>query len=462
MMSYILRKEIIIILVIAAGLVTAFTSAFFINSTADKVITVQAERTSIAWANYLGAQLHRIKDIADGADLTLAEQDFLAGARKFGDIFRFKLFDPQGSLRLVSDDLHSSRINTPITDSHSLKAQQVVRTGIPFTQIEVGTLEDGNHKADRPDLYVETYVPVLRNGNLVAVVEVYIDETATSAVIKSDFTLFGLQIAGILLLGFSVPGLILAFMLSVMRQQNEKLRIAEETKSTFLAHMSHELRTPLNSIIGFAQMLTTEQFGVLGNKKYNQYAQFIHDSGAHLLTLINDVLDLSKLEAGETLLNDSNVNVRDALEEVVASLSHQANLRNIRFSVHGAHEKLIVRADPRLCKQVFLNLLGNAIKFSDPNELVVITYDLDENMQVCISIENKGKGIAPEDLERVLEPFGQAHASEETTHEGTGLGLPLSKGLMEKHGGALKIISEQGKKTVVSISFPSERLVFSS
>ncbi len=451
------QKRAIIALFIVCGLTIAMACGLFINSTANKVTSAQAERTSTAWAKYLGAQFDRIESIAEGADLTFAEQDFLAGARKFGNIFRFKLFDRQGKLRLVSDDLLTSQVNTPAPDPHSWKVQQVVRTNVPLTE-----LQDGTQKADRPDYYAETYVPVQRNGKTVAVVEVYLDTTEQAKAIYSDFTRFGVLVAGILLLGFSFPGFILIYMLRIMRQQNEKLKIAEETKSTFLAHMSHELRTPLNSIIGFSQMLTTEQFGTLGSPKYNQYAQHIHDSGAHLLTLINDVLDLSKLEAGETTLNDSDVNIRETLDDVLASLAHQADTQNIHFSLESNNPKLVIRADRRLCKQVFLNLLSNAIKFSDPGERVIINFGLNENRQIFISIENTGRGIAPEDLKRVLQPFGQAASSTETSQEGTGLGLPLSKGFMEKHGGDLNIESEPGKKTTVRISFPPERLVYVS
>ena len=297
MLTFVTRKTVIISVIVAGTVAAILAGGYFLNSTANQIVTIQAERTSMAWAAYIGSQLRRINEIAAGADLTQADQDFLAGARKFGNIFRFKLFDRNGVIRLISDDLHTDLANNPDLAEDNWKALLVVKTHKPYTK-----LKDGTRKADRPDFYAETYVPVIRDGKLVAVVEVYIDETAEAAAIKADFTQFGLKIAGVMLFGFCMPGITLVFMFRMMREQNKRLIKAEMANSRFITTMSHELRTPLNAIIGFSEMMTGELFGPLGSEKNKEYANDIHTSSMHLLSLINEILDLSRIKAGEHTL----------------------------------------------------------------------------------------------------------------------------------------------------------------
>jgi PAS domain S-box-containing protein len=217
MQHIITRKSAIILLFVGGAAAVLLGGGYFLNISANQIVTIQAERSSTAWATYIGSQLQRIEEIAAGADLTPADQDFLAGARKFGDIFRFKLFDRKGSIRLISDDLHTELANNPDLAEDNWKALLVANTGRPYTQ-----LQDGNDKEDRPDLYAETYVPVIRDGKLVAVVEVYIDETAEARAIKADFVEFGLKIGGVILFGFCLPGIALVSMLRRLREQNKE------------------------------------------------------------------------------------------------------------------------------------------------------------------------------------------------------------------------------------------------
>jgi len=222
MPNFVMRKSALISLVVVSTIAVVLAGGYFLNVSANKMVTIHAERTSIAWATYIGSQIERIEEIAAGADLTPADQDFLAGARKFGNVFRFKLFDRKGTIRLISDDLHTDLANNPDLAEDNWKAKSVVKTGEPYTQ-----LENGTQKADRPDLYAETYVRVVRNGKLVAIAEVYIDETATAGAIRADFTQFGLKIGGVMLFGFCLPGFALVIMLRRLRKQTEEQKRVE-------------------------------------------------------------------------------------------------------------------------------------------------------------------------------------------------------------------------------------------
>ena len=191
-------RDTVFLLVLASGLfVVLGSSVYLINHTANRLVAKDAERKSLAWANYIGLELNRIEEIAAGARLTEEEQGYLERIKQFGDIFRFKLFDVKGRLRLVSDDLNTPIINAKLDHGHSEKAFRVLQTGKPH--INVG---DGRKRLDRPDIYVECYVPVVRQGRTVAVVEVYVDQAANAAEIRSEFTWFGVWISTLILVAF--------------------------------------------------------------------------------------------------------------------------------------------------------------------------------------------------------------------------------------------------------------------
>ena len=235
--------------------------------------------------------------------------------------------------------------------------------------------------------------------------------------------------------------------------------LANQTKSDFLANMSHELRTPLNAIIGFSELLTQQVFGALGSERYQGYAKDIHNSGTHLLVIINDILDLSKAEAGKLSLQASKIDVPEVIETCLRMVSGKSETQGVRLVAHYPADCPQLEADKRLVSQVMINLLTNAIKFTRSGGAVVLALQEDSDGRYRLSVEDNGIGIAPSDLEKVRKPFVQAAGVFNREHEGTGLGLPLVEQIMKLHGGGFDLESELGSGTTASVWFPAERVI---
>jgi two-component system cell cycle sensor histidine kinase PleC len=238
------------------------------------------------------------------------------------------------------------------------------------------------------------------------------------------------------------------------KYEAEKLRAeaANQAKSEFLANMSHELRTPLNAINGFSEIMVAEMFGPLGDARYRDYAQDILNSGQHLLALINDILDMSKIEAGKMTLNFAPVSVQELAEEAVRLIRTRAQSAGLELTLD-LPPLPEIEADYRTLKQVLLNLLSNAVKFTPLGGRVEVSAEAEAD-QVRISIVDTGIGIAAEDLERLARPFEQIESQHAKTQQGTGLGLALSKALLEMHGGAFELESVPGRGTTASFRLP--------
>jgi signal transduction histidine kinase len=236
-----------------------------------------------------------------------------------------------------------------------------------------------------------------------------------------------------------------------LRRVYAELEAASRHKSEFLASMSHELRTPLNAIIGFSQVLREEMFGEV-NEKQAEYLEDILASGNHLLSLINDVLDLSKVEAGQVELEVQSFSVRDALERGVVMVRERASEGRVVVALDAHPDVDVVEGDERRIKQVIFNLLSNAVKFTPPGGEVDVRAAR-VNGEVRIAVADTGPGIAPEDHERIFEEFQQTETGLEL-REGTGLGLALSKRLVELHGGRLWLESELGNGSTFIFTLP--------
>jgi signal transduction histidine kinase len=241
-----------------------------------------------------------------------------------------------------------------------------------------------------------------------------------------------------------------------MEQARIQAELANSAKSDFLANMSHELRTPLNAIIGFSEAISHELLGPVADKRQLEYIRDIHSSGLLLLSIINDVLDMSKIEAGKLELSQGRVGVQRLVAEAIRIVSEQARARNLNLVTKLPEEELEVWGDERAIKQVLLNLLSNAIKFSHDRQSVRIRVSLTRDRDLMLEVEDHGIGMTEHETTRALQPFGQATSATTRTHGGTGLGLPIAKGLVEAHGGTLAIESTPGRGTTVRVTVPKQ------
>lgn len=235
---------------------------------------------------------------------------------------------------------------------------------------------------------------------------------------------------------------------------SEKTRAetANRSKSEFLANMSHELRTPLNAVIGFSEIMGSGLFGELGSPKYKEYANDIHASGTHLLELINDILDMSKIEAGRMTLETQPLEISEVVEESLRLVSGRAEMASVTIE-NELPELPSVNADKRAVKQVLLNLLSNAVKFTPAGGTIHLKGAVKDGF-VTIAVEDTGIGIPASALPKIGRPFEQVESQHSKSHKGTGLGLALSRSLVELHGGTLSIESTEGVGTTVSFALP--------
>ncbi len=234
---------------------------------------------------------------------------------------------------------------------------------------------------------------------------------------------------------------------------------ANRAKTEFLANMSHELRTPLNAIIGFSEVIQNEIMGKAhNNPRYVDYARDIRQAGTHLLGVINDILDIAKIEAGQLDLREDVFQTGEALEVCVKMLADQASESGLQLLREGPDRLPSLWADEKKFMQIVINLLSNAIKFTPEGGKVTLTAEIEGDGSLKLTVSDTGIGIAADDLERAMAPFSQVDSAYCRTHEGTGLGLPISRALAELHGGTLVMESEPDVGTTVIVRFPSERL----
>jgi signal transduction histidine kinase len=242
--------------------------------------------------------------------------------------------------------------------------------------------------------------------------------------------------------------------LNTARKQAES---ANRLKSDFLAQMSHELRTPLNAILGFSDFMLNEPHGPLGHENYSEYMRDIQNGGQHFLGVINDILDLSKIEAGGTEIAEEVLDTEELIDESTRLLRERAEAAGIELRAEVEPGLPHLYGDGKLLKRGLLNLLSNAIKFTPARGQITVRADEESGGAIALTVIDNGIGIAPQQIEHVMSPFGQAENVMTRSQDGTGLGLPLVKSFIELHGGTLELRSALGEGTKVTLRFPVER-----
>lgn len=250
-----------------------------------------------------------------------------------------------------------------------------------------------------------------------------------------------------------------------LRKLTERLVLARasaeresEEKSRFLAAMSHELRTPLNAIIGFSEIMREERLGPIQHPRYREYATDIHASGQHLLGIINDILDLSKIEAGQVALDDDDVcDAAAAIAAAARMIQPLADSQGVTLDIPEPKDAVRLRAAERMVRQILLNILSNAVKFTPRGGTVSLAATLGSDGSLAIAITDTGIGMSADEIRLALSPFGQVRNAALSGHPGTGLGLPLAKAMIELHGGRLHVRSTPQRGTTVTLVFPPDR-----
>jgi signal transduction histidine kinase len=238
-----------------------------------------------------------------------------------------------------------------------------------------------------------------------------------------------------------------------------KAEIANRTKTEFLANMSHELRTPLNAIMGFSELMKGQMLGPVGNPTYVEYARDIYQSAAHLLQIINDILDLSKVEAGKIELDERPITVHGLVDTSLRLVAERAHEAGVTLANEVPEKLPPLFADERLLKQILINLLSNSIKFTEKGGSVRVQATREKTGVLSLAVADSGIGIAEDDLPKVMEPFRQADAALSRKYEGTGLGLPLVKSFVELHRGVFELKSKLGVGTTATMRFPRDRVL---
>jgi len=247
---------------------------------------------------------------------------------------------------------------------------------------------------------------------------------------------------------------------AALMQERARADAANRAKSDFLANMSHELRTPLNAIIGFSEAMLSGIFGPFASEQHGQYVHHIHKAGNHLLSIINDILDIAKIEANHTVLEEEVASIAGILEAALVMVGDRVQTCDVAITVENRLPSMHLRCDARRLTQVLVNLITNAVKFTHADGRVTVEVGWSTGRDALeFVIRDTGIGIAAADIPKVMEPFGQVEGAHARRHPGTGLGLPLARRLVELHGGELHLASTLGEGTTVTLRLPAERLL---
>lgn len=477
-------------------IVAMFIVAYSFNTAANNVISKQAEQNNISLSkgfyNNVWKKDPQLKTlfytIPPSQQLQYREFiDFSKNTLFFLQdlpIVKFNIYSPDG-VRIFSTDQRRIYISSSTADDNPIKGdidksinpRSVATDGTVRSEIIHGAEFQTISGKEKTGTLVRTIIPLMqddyveilgnREGKTEAILEIYLDATEYS----SDLLFY--QTLSIAFVIISFTSMYVGFLISsrkaekIIDKQHEtyveletaKARAETENKqkSQFLANISHELRTPLNAIIGFSEIIKDEVMGELGNEQYKNYVRDIHSSGVHLLSLINDILDYSKAEAGKLELEYEDIDLNKLVASCLRLQEPRAKSAAVALDKELPSDHIIVNSDAKRLKQVFLNLLSNAVKFTPQGGMVKISawHNLKDNT-VSIEVKDSGIGISPKDLAKALAPFGQVDNELARRYEGTGLGLPLTKKFVELLGGKLHLESEINKGTIVTVTIPTK------
>ena len=464
------RDKTLIIALTVLALVAIAGSSAILRYVESQQIKIGSQTYATRWVEQVRENVAGFDGLLASGQLSAADTETFELMSSVANIARYNIYSAEGVVVFAS---RSADVGT--TNSDLFFTEQVMQ-GRQY----VNVVMDKTFGEDER-LLGEVYVPIVSHGGTIGVVQLFLDITrqATGHRLAANISL-----VAILCLMGATAFAIGVFFLSNIRGRNRELRqvvrsreaakaaklqeetarqaaeLANRAKSEFLATMSHELRTPLNAIIGFSEIIRNQMFGPLANPKYLDYANDINHSGWHLLKHINDILDISKIEAGKVELRGQNIDVSEALMSCITLVKGQAYEAGVEIETDIPPNLPGLHADEQKFKQITINLLSNAIKFTPAGGKVTlrIWYSL-ENGYV-LQVVDTGIGIALADIPKVLTPFQQIESDLARNYEGTGLGLPLVKGLAELHGGALDLQSEIGVGTTATVRFPAERIEF--
>ncbi|MBN8828722.1 MAG: sensor histidine kinase [Sphingobacteriia bacterium] len=480
-----LRYSVILILVFVFGFLTivgSYVRSIQLENIIDNLTTTNNKTTKILYDKYLWAGFGDYLVKIYNQPISLLEtdkylilfRDYVKDFTKESPVVKLAVYTPlrqklaeNNSVAIKEEEgtlLDNLTVN--FMKSYNLTNDEMFRraiAGIEVTKI-ISTARVTNDSVNNELVLIRSLVPITKNNQVQAVVEIYYDITKTWDFLSKLQIIVSLSILSIITIIFLVLIItsiraqrIIDKQIEINLELEEAKKKAEEVsqhKSMFLANMSHELRTPLNSIIGFSDIIKNEGLGPIGDQKYKEYGNDINSAGTHLLSLINDILDFSKAEADRLQVEMIEVDVIKMIKQCLRIVLPKADEAHLSLVDNTADIHYILIADPKRLKQVFLNVLSNAIKFTPENGSITVSTEVDgDKRSITIKISDTGIGIAPKDIAKVMQPFIQVENSLSKKHSGTGLGLPLTKKLVELMQGKFHIDSEPGLGTTVVMTF---------
>jgi signal transduction histidine kinase len=416
------------------------TSAFV-----DNAVERDASRRSVEWSTYAAETIPRIDTIVAGAKPDAEQMLTLERMEKFGGVFRFKIFSPDGNLHFVSDDPNAAGRTL---GAHNPTAASVIEDGRAYTVVA-----DGTNKPNRPDLYSETYLPIWGpDGRVVAIAETYLDQTETTKAVRTEYLTYGLVMVSLVCLALLIPSMALFSMFRKLQARNleldaERIRAqqADMAKTQFLATISHELRTPMNGVIGAAQLLELVDLP----EEDKELIDILNSCADSQMALIEEILTFGEIEAGALRIKAEPMEVNAFMRNATSFATILAQKKDLSFNLEVPEGAPVVLGDAKRLRQVIVNLVGNAVKFTEEGSVsvkaTVERIDGSDEGVFRVAVTDTGMGIAPEHQAQIFERFMQGDSSSSRKAGGTGLGLSIALGIAHESGGDISLESELGK-----------------